>query len=196
MLAHAVEKQPRLRKMIAERVAALANFVRINAFRVAFKSPIACSRRCFFRPATINGVRLVRRPTGMNRAAMLRIALVVMEGRYRAINGYLMKVGPAQTADLRIGVGKQSTLQQRVVGKVDPRHDMTGAEGDLLGLGKVIVGVAVEHHLAQRGDRHQLFGDQLGRVEDVELELMLVRLANDLYPQLPFRVIADFNRVP
>jgi hypothetical protein len=53
---------------------------------------------------------------------------------------------------------------------------MPGAKGDLLGLGKEVVRVAVEHHLAQRGHRHQLLGDQLGRVEQVEVELVFIGL--------------------
>ena len=44
-------------------------------------------------------------------------------------------------------------------------------EGDLLGLGEEVVGVAVQHHPPDAPDGNQLLGDQLGRVEDVEAEL-------------------------
>ncbi|MNV50508.1 hypothetical protein D3C71_1425230 [compost metagenome] len=73
---------------------------------------------------------------------------------------------------------------------------MPGAEGNLLGFGEEVVRVAVQHHLAQRRDGHQFFGDQLGRVENVEIEGVFIFFFDDLHPQLPFRVVADLNRLP
>ncbi len=107
-----------------------------------------------------------------------------------------MKVRPAESADLRVGVGKQPALQQRVIGEVDARHNVARAERDLLGLGKEIVRITVQGHFAQRRDRHDFFGDQLGRVEDVEIEVVLVFLLDDLYAEFPFRVVAHLDRFP
>ncbi len=54
--AHALEEQPRLGEMIAERVAALADLVRIDTLLVALETSILCGRRRFLGPAAIDGV--------------------------------------------------------------------------------------------------------------------------------------------
>ena len=43
--------------------------------------------------------------------------------------------------------------------------------------------------------RHELLGDELGRVEQVEVELELVLLLDDLQAQLPFRIVAALDRL-
>ena len=73
---------------------------------------------------------------------------------------------------------------------------MRGAEGDLLGLGEEVVGVAVEHHPPDRRDRHQLLGDQFGRIEYVEAEGIGLSFRKYLHAQFPLRVRAGFDRVP
>jgi len=90
----------------------------------------------------------------------------------------------------------EAASQQRIVTEVDARHHMRGTEGDLLGLGEEIVGVAVEHHATDRRYRYQFFGDQLGRVEHVEAEAFGLVLGEDLKAELPFRVITGFDGVP
>ena len=49
-----------------------------------------------------------------------------------------------------------------------PGHDVRDAERHLLGLGEEVVGIAVQHHPADRDDRHELLGHDLGGVEHVE----------------------------
>ncbi|MNH14622.1 hypothetical protein D3C77_368800 [compost metagenome] len=127
---------------------------------------------------------------------MLGVTLAVMVRRQRAVDRNLVEVRTAKSADLRIGVGEQAPLQQRVVGKVDAGDDMPRAKGNLLGFSKEIVRIAVEHHLAQRDHRHQFFGDDLGRVEQVEIKCMLILFRDDLHTELPLRVVAGFNRLP
>ena len=53
-------------------------------------------------------------------------------------------------------------------------------EGDLLGLGKKVVGIAVQRQLADAAHRNELFGDDLGRVEEVEIEFEFVLFLDDL----------------
>ncbi|MNH18266.1 hypothetical protein D3C79_779640 [compost metagenome] len=127
---------------------------------------------------------------------MQGVALVVVVGRDGAVDRDLVEVWPAQAAKLRVGVGEQPALQQRVVGKVDARHDMTRAERHLFYFGKEVVRVAIQHHLAQRCNRHQLFRDYLGRVQQVEIEFMLVGFRHDLHAQFPLRVIAGLDSFP
>ncbi|MNN15184.1 hypothetical protein D3C81_1282840 [compost metagenome] len=127
---------------------------------------------------------------------MLGIALTVVVRRQWPVDRNLVKVRTAEAADLSIGVGKQSALQQRIIGKVDARNDMPGAEGDLFGFGEEIVRVTVEHHLAQWCHRHQLFRDDLGRVEQVEVKFMLILFGDDLHTELPLRIIAGLDCFP
>jgi hypothetical protein len=63
-------------------------------------------------------------------------------------------------------------LQQRVIGEVDAGRNILRHEGDLLGLGKEIVGVAVQHQTADSDRGHEFFGDELGGVEHVEIEFV------------------------
>ena len=73
---------------------------------------------------------------------------------------------------------------------------MCCAEGHLLGFGKEVVGIAVQHQTAQHLHGHQLFGNQLGRIEDVETERLGLGLSENLHPKLPFGECARFNPLP
>ena len=87
-------------------------------------------------------------------------------------------------------------MQKRIVREVDARYEVGRAEGRLLGLGKEAVGVTVEHHFAYFAHRNEGFGDELGRVHDVEAEGVLVLLVDDLHAELVFRVIASLDGLP
>ncbi len=71
-----------------------------------------------------------------------------------------------------------------------PRDDVRGAEGHLLGFGEEVVRVAVEHHPAQRRDGHELFRDDLGRIQDVEGEAFGLFFREHLHAQFPLRISA------
>jgi hypothetical protein len=96
--------------------------------------------------------------------AVHAIALVVVHGLERGVNGQLVKVDATEAADLRIQIGVDAALQQGVVGEINAGDDVRGAKSHLLGFGKEVVGVAAEHHLADGGDGHHFFGDELGGV--------------------------------
>lgn len=53
-----------------------------------------------------------------------------------------------QPFDLGVLVGEQPALQQRIVRMIDPRDEMARTERDLLRLGQEVVGIAVQHKLA------------------------------------------------
>ncbi len=89
-------------------------------------------------------------------------------GHFGALIGIWWKLAVPSRDFLRVEIGEQPPLQQRIVGEIDARHDIGRAEGHLLGLGEEIVRVAVQHHRARPcRTRHDLLGDQLGRVEHV-----------------------------
>ncbi len=95
-----------------------------------------------------------------------------------------MEVGAPEATELRVEVREEAPLQQRIVREIEARHDVGRAERDLLGLGEEVVRVAIEHHAAHPGEGHELFGDELRRVEDVEIELRGLLFAEDLEREL------------
>ncbi len=153
-------------------------------------------------------MRILPRGVGFKRAgavgdaALLRahghvaVALHVHDGAARCVDGDLLVVGTAEAAELGVDVGEVAALQQRVVGEVDAGDDIGGGEGDLLGLGEVVVDVAVEDHPADDAQRQDFFGDELGGVEDVEVEAVGEVFVEELNAELPLREVAGFDGVP
>ena len=86
--------------------------------------------------------------------------------------------------------------QQRVVGEVDARDDVGGAERHLLGFGEEVVRVAVQHHAADHSHRHQFFRHDLGGVEDVEAEGLGLLLGEHLNAEFVFGVRAGLDAFP
>ena len=80
---------------------------------------------------------------------------------------------------------QEPPLQERVVRDVDTRREVAEVERRLLGLREEVVRVVVEDHPPDDRDRHLLLGDDLGRVEHVELELLEGLLGEQLHAQLP-----------
>ncbi len=126
----------------------------------------------------------------------MAVALEVAHRADRPVDGDLVEVGPAQPDQLGVDVGEQPALQQRIGREVDAGHDMAGMEGDLLGLGEEIDRVLVQHHAADRRQRDDLLGDDLGRIEDVEVELVGRLLVEGLDVERPFGEVALVDRFP
>ena len=77
-----------------------------------------------------------------------------------------------------------------------PGDDVLRAERDLLGLGEEVVDDPVEHEPADPADRHLLLGDDLRRVEDVEVEPVGEVVVEELQAELPLGEVAGRDRVP
>ena len=75
-------------------------------------------------------------------------------------------------------------------------RNVLGAERDLLGLSEEVVDHAVEHQPPDDTHRQQLLGDQLGRVQDVEVKAIGEVLVEQLHAKLPLREGASVDRVP
>jgi hypothetical protein len=58
-----------------------------------------------------------------------------------------------------------------------------------------IVRIAIEHHLADDLERHDLLADELGRIQHVEIEIIRGFLIECLYSELEFRKIAFDDRI-
>lgn len=86
--------------------------------------------------------------------------------------------------------------KQRIVGKVDTGNDVGDTEGNLFGFGEEVIRVAIEHHTPYFLHRHELFGDQLGGVEDIEAELLRLLLGEHLQPEFPLGIGPCFDPLP
>src|SRR5579872_5947502 len=108
----------------------------------------------------------------------------------------MSKVRTTEALQLGVEVGEVATLQQRIIGEVDSGHDVLGAERDLLSLREEVVDAAVKNHPPDLANRHFLFGNDLGRVENVESKSVGEFLIEQLQAQLPFGEIAGLDGLP
>ena len=115
---------------------------------------------------------------------------LLLAGASGPVDRQFGEVRAAQAAELGVQVGEVAALEQRVVAEVDAGDDVGGVERHLLGLGEVVVRVAVQGHLADLADGQQVLGPDLGGVEDVEVELHLVLLGQRLDAQFPLEEVA------
>lgn len=120
----------------------------------------------------------------------MAILLEMREGTLRRIDGQVGEVWPAKPFQLGVEIGEVPALQQRIIAEVDARRHVLGHEGDLLGLGEEVVGHAVKHQPSDRLRLQYFLGDDLCRVEDVEVEAVGKVLVEQLYLQFPFREVA------
>ena len=156
---------------------------------VATLAPIGCGA------VAIQRRRLVRHAALRHLHLHVRVTLVVGERALRRVDGNLGEVRPAKPRELGVEVREQPALQQRIVAEIDARHHVGRAVGHLLVLREMIVGVAVQHHAAHHLQRHQLFRDQLGRVQVVEGERVRLRLGEQLDCEIPFREGTGVDRL-
>lgn len=119
--------------------------------------------------------------------AHLSVSVVVEHRAHWTVDWQLFPID-AQAADLGVEVGEVSALEKWIVGEVDARDDVAGAECDLLGLGEEFVDVAVQLELSNNTKGHKVFRPDLGRIQDVEFKVILLLLWNDLDCKVPLRV--------
>ncbi len=135
----------------------------------------ALGHLCLERTTTAQAVRIIAGLALIDGLAHVAVPLVIMHGSYGAVNRDFMKVRPAEALQLSIYVGKQTALQKRVIGEVDPRNDVSRVKSNLLSFSKEIIGVAVKHHLSDALNRDRALRDNLGGVKQVKGKFVLVR---------------------
>ena len=131
------------------------------------------------------GVRLVVHAADRIAHRHVAVLLEMVERAFRRVDRDVREVRAAQPLQLGVEIGEVAALQQRIVGEVDAGRHVLRHERDLLGLGEEIVGHAVEHQPADRHRRQDLFRDDLGRVEDVEVEAVGELLVEELQAAAP-----------
>ena len=112
------------------------------------------------------------------------------------VDGQLNEVGSAEAGQLRVEVGEQPGLHQRIVGDLDAGNEVPGVERDLLRFGEVVGGVAVERQLADALHLDEFLGDDLGRVQQIDSRVGIGAVVrHDLHAQFVFERGARFDAV-
>ena len=176
----ATPEQQGMRVVLAKRGAALANFFSVNPLGIGFKAAAFSGWRRLPRPVIVNGVGLVVCRIGINIHPVHAVALEVMVRAGGLIDRDFMEIRPAEAANLRIGIGEESALKQRVVAEVYPRNDMPRMERRLFVFGKKVIRVAIEDHLTDALHRDQRFRNQLGGIQQIEIKSKLVLFRDQL----------------
>ena len=187
----AVEELPRLAVVVGEALGTqpdLLPFLRLG------ERPEPALRR--FARAFSERIRLIVHATDRIAHRHMPILLEMVERTLWRVDRNVSEIGAAEPLQLRIQVGEVAALKQRVVGEVDARRHVLRHERNLLGLGEEIVGHAVEHQAPDRDRLEDLFGNDLGRIEHVEVEAVGKLLIEELHAQLPFGEISGLNRIP
>src|SRR5450830_129364 len=189
----ALPEQARLRIVVGEQGRLAAYLVLHHRLREAGE---ARHLPALERTTAAQRVRFVRHAAAVDGLAVHAIALVVVHLRDGRVDRDLVEVRTTQAADLRVHVRVDTALQQRVVGEVDARHDVGRAEGHLLGLGEEVFGIAVQDHLTDGLQRHQLFRHDLGGIQHVEGEAVGLLFGEDLDGKLVFGELARLDGFP
>jgi hypothetical protein len=104
----------------------------------------------------------------MNRGLVHAIAQHVVHRTVGSVDRKLGEIRAAEPRELRVEVGKQACLHERIVGRFDTGHEVAGVKGHLFGLGEVVGRVPVEGQLSDQLYRDHLLGHDLGRIEQVD----------------------------
>ncbi|VTZ63650.1 conserved hypothetical protein [Sinorhizobium medicae] len=142
------------------------------------------------------GIGLVVRAPDRVAHGHVAVLLKVMEGTFRRVDRKVGEIRAAEPLQLGVQIGEVASLQQWIVAEVDAGRDVLRHEGDLLGFGEEILRHAIEHQPADRLRRQHLLGDDLGWIEDVEIELVGEVLIEELHMQFPFRKVAGLDGLP
>lgn len=121
------------------------------------------------------------------------VTLVRIKGPQGLIDRDLLVVHPEAMA-VGVRVGEEAGLQHRIGRGFHPRDHVRRGKGDLLDLGEVVFGVAVEGELAKRPERDFALRPHLGQVEDVPAKLLGFVGAQHLHVAGPPRIVAFLDR--
>ena len=86
----------------------------------------------------------------------MAVLLQGTKGTFRRVDRKIREIRSTQAFELGIEIGEIAALKQGVVAEVYTWHDVTGAEGGLLGLGEEIIDATIKHHATYLANR-QLF---------------------------------------
>lgn len=190
-----VIEQTRLRPVVIEGIRDLTSETTRDAAARGGEEATTDGLVGLLRIALVHGVRGVGVVVRVDEHLAKAITVVVVDLCARAVDGKLLEVGPTVTVELGVEVGEESTLQQRILAEVNAADDVARLEHDLLSLGEVVGRVLVQLHDAKLGKRHQLLGNNLGRIHHVEPEGEGLVLVHDLDGELPLGAVSGLDGI-
>ncbi len=95
---------------------------------------------------------------------------------------------------MRVRIGEQPAKQHLVRARADPRHHVGRFEGCLLHFGKVVAGITVQDHTADRDRRIVRVRPDLGQIKGVETVGGRSRERHELNFQSPGRIVTIVDR--
>jgi hypothetical protein len=182
---HRAVELARLAVMIGETVGADAQLAADLAAAFLRRKGAKAARRIFPGSRRIEAVGLIGHPARNRVHPAHAVALEIAHRTARPIDRQFVEICAAEPADLRVGIGEQPALQQRVVGEIEAGHEMARMEGCLLCFGEEIDGIAIQGHPSDNFDGDDLFRDDLGRVQHVEIEAVGLLLVEGLHAEFP-----------
>src|SRR5688500_5316279 len=132
--------------MVEEFLASCPHFGSLEAFRVTDKSADVSFGLHGATPG--QGVRLIANLALIDGVPHVTVPLVIMDRGNWTVNGNFMEVWTAEAKQLGVGIGKQPSLQQRIVGKIDTRDHMAWMKGHLFRFREKVIGVPVQGEFA------------------------------------------------
>ena len=114
----------------------------------------------------------------------------------RRVDRKLSKIRTSKPLQLSIEIREVPTMQQRIVAEIYSRRHVLRTKRNLLGFREEIIDIPVKRHRTDQTNRNVLFGDELGRIEMIERQLVSGFLIEQLDAQIPNRKIPSLNRIP
>ena len=114
----------------------------------------------------------------------------------RRVDRKLSKIRTSKPLQLSIEIREVPTMQQRIVAEIYSRRHVLRTKRNLLGFREEIIDIPVKRHRTDQANRNVLFGDELGRIEMIERQLVSGFLIEQLDAQVPNRKIPNLNRIP
>ena len=182
---------PRLAVMIGKALRAQALLGALHLRRIGADA----GYRIFARPFT-PGIRLIIGPSPRIVHGHVPVLLEMREGAFGGIDRDVGEVRAAKPFQLGVEIGEVAPLQQRIIGKADPRRDILRHEGDLFGFGEEVVRHPVEDQPSHRDRREDFLRNDLGRIQHVEIETICKILVEQLQAELPFRELSGSDGLP
>lgn len=106
------------------------------------------------------------------------------------VNRQILPIRTLKPIQLRIKITKSPSLQQRIIRKIDPGDNMRSTKRHLFDFRKEVVGVFGECHFTDGCNGDEGFGDNFGRVEEIEVEGELVFFVDYLDAEFVFGKVA------
>lgn len=122
------------------------------------------------------------------------VALIGVERPEGLVDRDLLIVD-AEAVAVRVRVGEESGLQDRIGRRLHPGHQVGWRKGDLLDLGKIVFGILIESKFAKGSQGHVFLRPDFGEVEYVPSELFGLFRAENLEVAGPGRVVAVLNGI-